>query len=75
VEGGTNSVGLSGGAIVPDDDYLYFDPKSSRAGDRPKAPRNKAVFQNIFVVAIGGGNYVEYQNLQEYADVSRDIVI
>lgn len=50
------------------DDYLYFDPKLSR---NSRAPRQyKASFQEAIVFVVGGGNYVEYQNLQQIATVS-----
>uniref|UniRef100_A0A8C2XHZ0 Sec1 family domain-containing protein 1 n=1 Tax=Cyclopterus lumpus TaxID=8103 RepID=A0A8C2XHZ0_CYCLU len=41
------------------DDYRYFDPKMLRG---------IAVFQAI-VFVVGGGNYIEYQNLVDYAKV------
>jgi len=49
------------------DDYLHFDPKLSRNASGGKAPKNKVGFQESIVFVVGGGNYVEYQNLQEYA--------
>ncbi|RUS21057.1 Sec1-like protein [Endogone sp. FLAS-F59071] len=49
------------------DDYLHFDPKLSRNASGGKAPKNKVGFQEAIVFVVGGGNYVEYQNLQEYA--------
>uniref|UniRef100_A0A673CGV6 Sec1 family domain-containing protein 1 n=1 Tax=Sphaeramia orbicularis TaxID=375764 RepID=A0A673CGV6_9TELE len=42
------------------DDYRYFDPKMLRGSER------LVVFQAI-VFVVGGGNYIEYQNLVEYA--------
>lgn len=47
------------------DDYLYFDPRSvnkNRIQQRSKVPFSEAI---VFVV--GGGNYVEYGDLQDYA--------
>ncbi|KAJ8663937.1 hypothetical protein O0I10_000212 [Lichtheimia ornata] len=48
------------------DDYLYFDPKLSRNSRAPR--QHKASFQEAIVFVVGGGNYVEYQNLQEIAN-------
>ncbi|CAF0707532.1 unnamed protein product [Brachionus calyciflorus] len=45
------------------DDYRYFDPKLIKSdGNRIKTPVSDAV---VFV--IGGGNYIEYQNLLDNA--------
>ncbi|KAI9321083.1 Sec1-like protein [Dichotomocladium elegans] len=49
------------------DDYLYFDPKLARNSRAPR--QHKASFQEAIVFVVGGGNYVEYQNLQEIATV------
>ncbi|KAK6200937.1 vesicle trafficking protein Sly1 [Scheffersomyces amazonensis] len=46
------------------DDYLYFDPKSR--GGHSKPPRRQS-YQESLVFVVGGGNYLEYQNLQEWA--------
>lgn len=49
-------------------DYLYFDPK---VGKNSRSPRqHKVAFQEAIVFVVGGGNYVEYQNLQELTAVS-----
>ncbi|ORX84001.1 Sec1-like protein [Basidiobolus meristosporus CBS 931.73] len=48
------------------DDYLYFNPKLSRSSVG-KYTRGKVPFQEAIVFVVGGGNYVEYQNLQEFA--------
>lgn len=48
------------------DDYRYFDPKILRQ-DSSSVPRNRTPFQDAFVFMVGGGNYIEYQNLQDYA--------
>jgi len=45
------------------ENYLYFDPKSSLSNP----PRKNTPFREAIVFVIGGGNYVEYQNLQDYA--------
>jgi sec1 family domain-containing protein 1 len=49
------------------DDYLQFDPKLSK---NAKPSRHKVAYQEAIVFVIGGGNYIEYQNLQEVASVS-----
>lgn len=49
-------------------DYLYFDPKVSKNSRSPR--QHKVAFQEAIVFVVGGGNYVEYQNLQELATVS-----
>uniref|UniRef100_A0A8B9FS47 Sec1 family domain containing 1 n=1 Tax=Amazona collaria TaxID=241587 RepID=A0A8B9FS47_9PSIT len=47
------------------DDYRYFDPKMLR-GSESSVPRNKNPFQEAIVFVVGGGNYIEYQNLIDY---------
>jgi hypothetical protein len=61
---------------IPGDDssfsskYLYFDPKVP--DDRSKdPPRIRTPFKQAIVCMIGGGNYVEYQNLQDFAARSK----
>jgi hypothetical protein len=50
------------------DDYLYLDAKLLKGGD--VAPKNRAPFQDSIVFVIGGGNYIEYQNLVDFIKVS-----
>jgi hypothetical protein len=45
------------------DKFLYLDPQFPAKS----APRKKAAFKEAIVFMIGGGNYVEYQNIQDYA--------
>lgn len=47
------------------EDFRYFDPKLLRADS--SIPRNKSPFQEAYVFVVGGGNYIEYQNLIDYA--------
>ncbi|XP_075048396.1 sec1 family domain-containing protein 1 isoform X2 [Mixophyes fleayi] len=47
------------------DDFRYFDPKMLRGNDS-SVPRNKNPFQEAIVFVVGGGNYIEYQNLVDY---------
>ena len=55
------------------EDYLYFDPKIARSSSVSKQSKNRASFQEGIVFVVGGGNYIEYQNLQEYAQVNHII--
>ncbi|KAJ3332084.1 Vesicle trafficking between the ER and Golgi [Blyttiomyces sp. JEL0837] len=48
------------------DDYLYLDPKLGRNAS-VKQPKSKSIHQEAIVFVIGGGNYLEYQNLQDLA--------
>ncbi|XP_002732351.1 sec1 family domain-containing protein 1-like [Saccoglossus kowalevskii] len=48
------------------DDYRYFDPKMLRVTDSSAIPRNRTPFQEALVFVVGGGNYIEYQNLVDY---------
>ncbi|AMD21123.1 HEL158Cp [Eremothecium sinecaudum] len=47
------------------DDYLYFDPRVMR-GSHSQKPKRQS-YNKSLVFVVGGGNYVEYQNLQEWA--------
>lgn len=42
--------------------YTYLDPKSSPQSTSAR----KKTFQNAIVFVVGGGNYIEYQNLIDY---------
>ncbi|CDR44112.1 CYFA0S13e03664g1_1 [Cyberlindnera fabianii] len=50
------------------DDYLYFDPKVIR-GSHSRQPKRQSYLESV-VFVVGGGNYLEYQNLQEWASQS-----
>ncbi|KAL5036522.1 hypothetical protein BDV3_005198 [Batrachochytrium dendrobatidis] len=53
------------------DDFLYLDPKTTRSGAASRQqPKNKVAFQEAIVFVIGGGNYLEYQNLLDYTQRS-----
>ncbi|XP_029688903.1 sec1 family domain-containing protein 1 [Takifugu rubripes] len=52
------------------DEYRYFDPKLLR-GSESSIPRNKNPFQEAIVFVVGGGNYIEYQNLVDYTKVKQ----
>uniref|UniRef100_A0A7S2KFE3 Sec1 family domain-containing protein 1 n=1 Tax=Bigelowiella natans TaxID=227086 RepID=A0A7S2KFE3_BIGNA len=47
--------------------FLYFDPKLQGDGPVSGARRITTPFTEGFVFVMGGGNYVEHQNLQDYA--------
>ncbi len=47
------------------DEFSYYDPKILRGGDN--IPRAKNPFQEAVVFMVGGGNYIEYQNLMDFA--------
>lgn len=49
------------------DEYHYFDPKQLKLTEIPK---NRSPFQDAYVFIVGGGNYIEYQNLVDYAKVT-----
>jgi len=49
------------------EDYRYYDPKQLRADS--SAPRGRTPFQEAIVFVVGGGNYIEYQNLVDYTKV------
>lgn len=46
------------------EEYRYFDPKILRGQDN--IPRAKNPFQEAIVFMVGGGNYIEYQNLMDH---------
>lgn len=53
-----------------EDAYIYLDPKLSTRQTGPGAvapPRKATPFRDAIVFMIGGGNYVEHQNLMDYA--------
>lgn len=52
-------------ALPETDDYRYLDPKLLR-GD-VSAPRAQTPFKEAVVFVVSGGNYIEYQNLVDYA--------
>nr|CAI5845744.1 unnamed protein product [Callosobruchus analis] len=46
------------------EEYHYLDPKQLKVTE---IPRNRSPFQEAIVFMVGGGNYIEYQNLVDYA--------
>lgn len=59
-------------ALPEVEQYRYFDPKLLRppAADAA-AVRSRVAFQEAIVFVVGGGNYIEYQNLVDYTKVLR----
>lgn len=53
-------------ALQDTDDYLLFDPRAGRTA-RPAAGRGRQTFNEAVVFVVGGGSYVEFTNLGEYA--------
>lgn len=49
------------------DDYRYFDPKLLRGNDN--VARARSTFTEAMVFVVGGGNYVEYQNIRDHVQV------
>ncbi|VDM38214.1 unnamed protein product [Toxocara canis] len=54
------------GARSIEDEYRYFDPKLMHSGRESQRARGATVAQDVIVFVIGGGNYVEYQNINDY---------
>lgn len=54
-------------ALQDTDDYLVFDPRATRARGPAQGARQRSQFQEGIVFVVGGGGYVEYGNLTEWA--------
>ncbi|KAJ1031751.1 hypothetical protein NDA13_002140 [Ustilago tritici] len=56
-------------ALQETDEYLFFDPKAprTRAAAASGGVKARQVFNEAIVFVVGGGGYVEFANLQEYA--------
>jgi len=46
-----------------EENYRYFDPKQLKQG--MGKPTQSAVFNDCIVFVVGGGNYIEYQNMMD----------
>jgi len=55
----------TGTSLAVEEQYEYYDPKHTAS--QPSPPRRTSPFSHAIVFVIGGGNYVEFQNLQDYA--------
>ncbi|KAG6761917.1 hypothetical protein POTOM_035158 [Populus tomentosa] len=59
---------LMEGRPNPDvDSYLVFDPRAPKSGSGTSGSHLKGPFKEAIVFMIGGGNYMEYGSLQEFA--------
>jgi len=56
--------------VAQTEQYLYFDPKVSKKMRAGGIPRRNTPFKECITFVIGGGNYTEHQNLQEYSKKS-----
>ncbi|KAJ2238333.1 Vesicle trafficking between the ER and Golgi [Coemansia sp. RSA 1722] len=66
--GGVGSGGASSSRMF--EDFVHFDPKHARRGNLAgsnAANDTAGPSQEAIVFVVGGGNYVEYQNLMEFA--------
>jgi hypothetical protein len=59
---------MEGSTAVEFEDYLYLDPKVSSRGAGAKVQKG-AVHNDAIVFVVGGGNFLEHQNLVDYAQV------
>jgi hypothetical protein len=58
----------SNSALQDTDDYLFLDPRQpQQQQSRPGAKPKRMVFGEGIVFVVGGGGYVEYTNLMEWA--------
>lgn len=58
-------------ALQDTDDYLQFDPRTTRGRAPSQAPKGRQQYQESVVFVVGGGGYVEYGNLMEWANRSQ----
>lgn len=60
-------------ALQDTDDYLYFDPRATRgrAPGATGANKGRQQYNESVVFVVGGGGYVEYGNLTEWAGRSQ----
>lgn len=58
-------------ALQDTDEYLYFDPRATRSRNPTQANRGRQQYQESLVFVVGGGGYVEYGNLMEWAGRSQ----
>ncbi|KAJ2725998.1 Vesicle trafficking between the ER and Golgi [Coemansia sp. Benny D115] len=75
VMGSVGASGAGGGAAKVFEDFVHFDPKQARRGNLAgsnalPAHHGDGGSQQAIVFVVGGGNYIEYQNLMEFAQRS-----
>lgn len=64
VEAIMDPINASQQSVQLTDEYLFLDPKSR--GGHSKPPKRQS-YQESLVFVVGGGNYLEYQNLEQWA--------
>ncbi|KAJ1569741.1 Vesicle trafficking between the ER and Golgi [Cladochytrium tenue] len=57
---------MEGASNAETEDMITLDPRLGK-NSTPKATKGRTTFQEAIVFVVGGGNYLEFQNLQEYA--------
>ena len=57
---------LKGSQLGIEEQYIYLDPKISSTTN---VPRKTTPFREAIVFVIGGGNYIEYQNILDHFKV------
>ncbi|KAL7072139.1 hypothetical protein ACQ4LE_008441 [Meloidogyne hapla] len=68
------SVGGSSNALDGADEFRVFDPKLAQTGGSMKdGLRSTHPVVDVIVFVVGGGNYVEYQNVVEWAKSKQSI--
>ncbi|KAJ1650415.1 Vesicle trafficking between the ER and Golgi [Dispira simplex] len=71
---GASPAGAVSGSAFGTEDYLYLDPKQTKRGalasSGARLARPKVSYSDVVVFVVGGGNYLEYQNLQQFAQTS-----
>lgn len=62
---------MEGNNIAEFEDYLLLDPKVTRGTKSPLrgGQQRGTVHSDAIVFVVGGGNYLEHQNLTDYAQV------
>ncbi|WRT69150.1 uncharacterized protein IL334_006134 [Kwoniella shivajii] len=55
-------------ALQDTDDYLFFDPRASRGRNPTSSGKGRQQYSESVVFVVGGGGYVEYGNLMEWAN-------
>ncbi|RXK37438.1 hypothetical protein M231_05261 [Tremella mesenterica] len=58
-------------ALQDTDDFLSFDPRATRSRNPGQSNRTRQQYQESIVFVVGGGGYVEYGNLMEWATRSQ----
>lgn len=67
--GGGSSSAMNHRQGFTDGDLLVLDPQQLRTAGSGTAPTRTTPFHEAVVFVVGGGNYIEYQNLVDFAKV------